>query len=58
MPGADQLRLNWIQSVIPAYSKDLVIDRAAVKAILDFYYEHKMLEKPADPAKLVWSKAP
>jgi len=58
MPGADQLRRDWIKSVIPAYSKDLKIDRAAVKAILDFYVENKMLDKPVDPAKLVWSKAP
>jgi NitT/TauT family transport system substrate-binding protein len=58
MPGADQLRRDWIKSVIPAYSRDLHIDRAAVKAILDFYVENKMLEKTVDPAKLVWSKAP
>lgn len=58
LPGADQLRREWIKSVIPAYSKDLKIDRAAVKAILDFYYENKMLDKPVDPTKLVWSKAP
>ena len=58
MPGADQLRRDWIKSVIPAYSKDLKIDRAAVKAIIDFYVENKMLDKAVDPAKLVWSKAP
>ena len=58
MPGADQLRRDWIKSVIPAYSTDLKVDRAAVKAIIDFYVENKMLEKPVDPAKLVWSKAP
>jgi len=58
LPGADQLRRDWIKSVIPAYSKDLKIDRAAVKASLDFYQENKFLEKPVDPAKLIWDKAP
>ena len=58
LPGADQLRRDWIKSVIPAYSKDLKIDRAAVKSILDFYAENKMFDKPVDPAKLVWDKAP
>ena len=58
MPGADQLRRDWIKSVIPAYSKDLKIDRAAVKASLDFYRENKLLEKPVDPARLIWDKAP
>ena len=58
LPGADQLRRDWIKSVIPAYSKDLKIDRAAVKAIIDFYTANKMFDKPVDPAKLVWDKAP
>jgi NitT/TauT family transport system substrate-binding protein len=58
LPGADQLRRDWIKSVITAYSTDLKIDRAAVKSILDFYAENKMFDKPVDPAKLVWDKAP
>jgi NitT/TauT family transport system substrate-binding protein len=58
LPGADQLRRDWIKSVIPAYSKDLKIDRAAVKAIVDFYAANKMFDKPVDPARLVWDKAP
>ncbi|MBS0521268.1 MAG: ABC transporter substrate-binding protein [Proteobacteria bacterium] len=58
MPGADQLRRNWIKSVIPAYSKDLKVDRHAVKVIVDFYRQNGMLDKPVDPAKLVWDKAP
>ena len=58
MPGADQLRRDWIKSVIPAYSTDLKVDRRAVKAILDFYRDAKMLDKPVDPAKIVWDKAP
>ena len=58
LPGADQLRRDWIKSVIPAYSTDLKIDRAAVKANVDFYRENKMLDKPVDLAKLIWDKAP
>lgn len=58
MPGADQLRRDWIKSVIPAYSKDLKVDRNAVKAIVDFYAANGMFDKPVDPAKLVWDKAP
>ena len=41
LPGADELRRNWIKSVIPAYSKDLTVKRASVKAIIDFYTEDK-----------------
>jgi len=58
LPGADQLRRDWIKSVIPAYSKDLKIDRAAVKASLAFYTENKLLDKPVDADKLIWDKAP
>jgi NitT/TauT family transport system substrate-binding protein len=58
LPGADELRRNWIKSVIPAYSKDLSVKRSSVKAIIDFYTEAKELDKPVDPARLVWDKAP
>ena len=58
LPGADQLRRDWIKSVIPAYSKDLSAKREAVKAIVDFYTETKDIDKPVDPVKLMWSKAP
>jgi NitT/TauT family transport system substrate-binding protein len=58
LPGADELRRSWIKSVIPAYSKDLSVKRSSVKAIIDFYTEAKELDKPVDPAKVVWDKAP
>ena len=58
LPGADELRRNWIKSVIPAYSKDLAVKRASVKATVDFYTEAKVLDKPVDPARIVWDKAP
>ncbi len=58
LPGADELRRSWIKSVIPAYSKDLSVKRSSVKAIIDFYTEAKELDRPVDPAKVVWDKAP
>jgi NitT/TauT family transport system substrate-binding protein len=58
LPGADELRRNWIKSVIPAYSKDLAVKRSSVKATVDFYTEAKVLDRPVDPAKVVWDKAP
>jgi NitT/TauT family transport system substrate-binding protein len=58
LPGADELRRSWIKSVIPAYSKDLSVKRSSVKAIIDFFTEAKELDKPVDPAKVVWDKAP
>jgi NitT/TauT family transport system substrate-binding protein len=58
LPGADELRRSWIKSVIPAYSKDLSVKRSSVKAIIDFYTEAKEIDKPVDPAKVVWDKAP
>ena len=58
LPGADDLRRSWIKSVIPAYSKDLSVKRSSVKAIIDFFTEAKEIDKPVDPAKVVWDKAP
>src|SRR5262249_22101930 len=58
LPGADELRRNWIKGVIPAYSKDLAVKRSSVKATIDFYTEAQVLDKPVDPAKVVWDKAP
>jgi hypothetical protein len=36
----------------------LSVKRSSVKAIIDFYTEAKELDKPVDPAKVVWDKAP
>lgn len=58
LPGADELRRSWIKSVIPAYSKDLSVKRSSVKAIIDFYTEAKEIDRPVDPAKVIWDKAP
>jgi NitT/TauT family transport system substrate-binding protein len=58
LPGADELRRNWIKSVIPAYSKDLAVNRSAVRATVDFYTQAKVIEGVVDPAKVVWDKAP
>lgn len=58
MAGSDQLRREWIKSVISAYSTDLKVNRPAVKAMVDFFTEAKTLDKPVDLGKLVWDKAP
>jgi NitT/TauT family transport system substrate-binding protein len=58
LAGADDLRRNWIKSVVSAYSRDLAVKRSSVKATVDFYTEAKVLDKPVDPAKMVWDKAP
>ena len=58
MAGADELRKTWIKSVIPAYSKDLAIKRSAVQATVDFFVAAKALDKPVDPARMLWDKIP
>jgi NitT/TauT family transport system substrate-binding protein len=58
MAGADELRINWIRSVIPAYSADLVVKRSALQAIMDFSYENKIIEVKVDVSKVLWDKAP
>lgn len=58
MPGADQIRRVWVKDTIPRYSRDLKVNRAAVKAVIDFHVAVKTLEKPVDVDKLVWDKAP
>jgi NitT/TauT family transport system substrate-binding protein len=58
MPGADELRRAWIRSVIPAYSKELKVDRRAIKSVVAYYASAGILEKPVDVDKLIWPKAP
>jgi ABC-type nitrate/sulfonate/bicarbonate transport system substrate-binding protein len=58
MAGADQLRINWIKSVIPAYSKDLVVKRSALQEIMDFSYENKIIDVKVDASKVLWDQAP
>jgi NitT/TauT family transport system substrate-binding protein len=58
MPGADELRREWIKSVIPAYSKELKVDRQAIKAVVAYYAAAGILDKPVDVDKLIWPKAP
>ena len=58
MAGADQLRINWIKSVIPAYSKDLVVKRSALQELMDFSYENKVIDVKVDVSKVLWDKAP
>jgi ABC-type nitrate/sulfonate/bicarbonate transport system substrate-binding protein len=58
MPGADELRRSWIKSVIPAYSKDLVVKKSALQAIIDFAVETKGIDGPIEAGKVLWDKAP
>jgi NitT/TauT family transport system substrate-binding protein len=58
MPGADELRRSWIKSVIPAYSKDLVVKKSALQAIIDFAVETKGIDGPIEAGRVLWDKAP
>ncbi len=58
IPGANDLRRNWIKSVLPAYSKDLKVSRTAVKASIDFNVAVKILDRPLEVSKVLWDKAP
>ena len=58
IPGADELRRNWVKSSIPLYSKDLKVSRAAVKASVDWNLENKILDRPIEASKVLWDKAP
>jgi NitT/TauT family transport system substrate-binding protein len=57
-PGAEQVRTNWLKDVIPIYSADLKVDRASLKAIVNFFYEAKFLETKVDTDKMIWERAP
>ena len=58
IPGADQLRRDWVKSAIPLYSRDLKVTRSAVQASVDWNLEYKVLDKPIAAAKVLWDKAP
>lgn len=58
MAGADEMRRNWLKSIIPAYSKDLKVKLSALQEIMDFSYENKIIDVKVDPKKVLWSKAP
>jgi ABC-type nitrate/sulfonate/bicarbonate transport system substrate-binding protein len=57
-PGADQMRANWLKDMIPAYSADLKVNRASLRAIVEFFYDAKFLETRVDPNSMIWEKAP
>jgi NitT/TauT family transport system substrate-binding protein len=58
LAGADELRRTWLKDAIATYSKDLKVDRAAVKATLDFHAVSQDRGKPLDAAAVVWDQAP
>ena len=55
--GGDELRRTWLKSAIPTYSRDLSINRDAVKATINFGVEAKTLDRAVDVSNLVWEKA-
>ena len=58
LPGADQLRRDWIKSVLFAYSKNLAVSRPALKAIIDYNVEAGLLVKPVTVEQVVSSITP
>ena len=58
MAGADEIRRNWIKSVIPAYSKDLKVKVSALQEIMDFSLENKIIDVKVEAKRVLWDKAP
>ena len=58
LPGADQLRRDWIKSVLFAYSKDLAVSRPAMKAIIDYNTEAGLIAKPVTAEQVISPMAP
>jgi NitT/TauT family transport system substrate-binding protein len=58
MAGADEMRRNWIKSVIPAYSKDLKVNVSALQELMDFSLENNIIDMKVDAKKVLWDKAP
>jgi NitT/TauT family transport system substrate-binding protein len=58
LAGADQLRREWIKSVLFAYSKDLAVSRPALKAVIDYNTEAGLIDKPVTVEQMVTSATP
>jgi len=58
MAGADEIRRNWIKSVIPAYSKDLKVKVSALQELMDFSLENKIIDVKVESKRVLWDKAP
>jgi ABC-type nitrate/sulfonate/bicarbonate transport system substrate-binding protein len=58
MESADEIRRNWIKSVIPAYSKDLKVKVSALQEIMDFSLENKIIDVKVEAKRVLWDKAP
>lgn len=54
----EQLLRSWIKDAVTTFSSDLSINRAGIKAAIDFAVDHKMLAKGVEIPQLVWDKAP
>ena len=58
MAGADEMRRNWIKSVIPAYSKDLKVKVSALQQLMDFSFENRIIDVKVEAKRVLWDKAP
>ena len=58
MAGGDEMRRNWIKSVIPAYSKDLKVKVSALQELMDFSLENKIIDVKVGAKRVLWDKAP
>jgi ABC-type nitrate/sulfonate/bicarbonate transport system substrate-binding protein len=58
MAGADEMRSNWIKSVIPAYSKDLKVKVSALQELMDFSLKNKIIDVKVEAKRVLWDKAP
>jgi NitT/TauT family transport system substrate-binding protein len=58
MAGADEMRRNWIKSVVPAYSQDLKVKVSALQELMDFSLENNIIDVKVDAKKVLWDKAP
>jgi ABC-type nitrate/sulfonate/bicarbonate transport system substrate-binding protein len=58
MAGADEMRRNWLKSVIPAYSKDLKVKVSALQELMDLSLENNIIDMKVEAKKVLWSKAP
>ena len=58
MAGADEMRRNWIKSVIPAYSRDLKVKVSALQELMDFSFENKIIDVKVEAKRVLWDKAP
>jgi len=58
MPGADELRANWLKDFIKVLTPDYALKVSAVQAAIDFSYEAKLIDRKVDATKIIAKDAP